>query len=776
MFKKAFRFILIFSLFSFLTYLLTSIFSIHLPFWEKAVLISRRYHLGSSFTPTPTINLVFGLLTRLLNLIAFLDKHLFFFPSFLRQVFWTEKSIYTLITLPIFFSLSLVLTLMKSWRIKTGAIIMAAFFIIPIPHLLSKGWNHLVFITKFNFATPLSAKEVWIWSNEKDPSPYTTFRYTWRQKRKSNQAEIKISSLGHYRLIVNGKTIYDGPSFAVYPKIYFDTLSIADYIIPGEKNEIIIVANFIQKPVHEHAHYSKPGLLVGGRIKDGILSRNLADYRFWQGASANNVKNGKKIPGDAGFTEIANLAKPNYQYQPATRINRSNYQPYPRPLPLLTYEKIIPKKIGAFYDLGKFMTGYLNVKTNFKNECPALVSWGAELNIDKKLKTYFDQIDEITFPKGESDWRQLSRRAGRYITIDQANCGGEIKLEFYQVGMPFEIPKSLNLKSGIDEEIYQLSLNTLKNNIQDHFEDCVEREKAMYIGDAFAVSKCLMKDDKNGFLVREMINQFAESQEDNGIIPSMTPSGKKQFIPSYTLQWVVWLDWYVSTSNDTGFAKEMQPRWELLMKWAENNESEKGFLYNKKSQDWWNFIDWTPLDNSHPYSTPLQVWYIKALTSASHLAHLTESSPEGYEQKVIRLKTNLLDKAFNEKLGIFSDSFSDEKKAGGGVITNALAGKFHAFPTEEANQKAVGFFKNNLTTDSPFSQTWVIEWLLEAKETALAHDILRDYWGSMVNEGATSIYEVYSPKRLKSFDTSISYSHAWGCGPIHLYQKILREQ
>jgi len=775
MFKKTFRFILIFLFSSFLAYSLASIFSIHLPFWEKAVLISRRYHLGSSFVPTPAVNLIFKLLTRLSNLIAFLDKHLFFFPSFLKQVFWTEKFIHALITLPIFFSLSLVLTLMKSWRIKTGVITIAAFFIIPISYLFSKSWNYLIFTTKFNFVTPLSAKEVWIWSDEKDPSPYTTFQYTWKQKRKSNQAEIKISSLGHYRLIVNGKTIYDGPSFAVYPKVYFDTLSIADYIIPGEKNDITIVANFIQEPVHEYTQYTKPGLLIGGRIKDGILSRNLADYRFWRGTSANNVKNGKRIPGDAGFTEITNLSKPNYQYQPATKINRSDYQLYPRPLPLLTYEKIIPKKIGAFYDLGRFMTGYLNAKTNFKNECPALISWGAKLNIDKKPEVYFDQTDEITFPEGKSDWRQLSRRAGRYITIDRANCEGEIKLKFYRVGMPFEVPENLNLKSNIDKEIYQLSLNTLKNNVQDHFEDCVEREKAMYAGDAFAISKCLMKDGKNSLLVKEMIKQFAESQEDSGIIPSMVPSGKKQFIPSYALQWIAWLDWYVSTNDDIDFAREMQPHWKLLMKWAENNESEKGFLYNKKNQDWWNFIDWTSLDNSHSYSTPLQIWYIKALTSASHLAHLTENNPEKYKQKATKLKTDLLDKAFNEKLGIFSDSFSDEKRAKGGVITNALAGKFHVFPTEEASRRAISFFKNNLTTDSPFSQTWVIEWLLETRETALAYAILRDYWGSMISEGATSIYEVYSPKGLKSFNTSISYSHAWGCGPIHLYRKILSE-
>ena len=54
------------------------------------------------------------------------------------------------------------------------------------------------------------------------------------------------------------------------------------------------------------------------------------------------------------------------------------------------------------------------------------------------------------------------------------------------------------------------------------------------------------------------------------------------------------------------------------MNWASRRESAlNGLLSNSLGeQDWWDFIDWTPIDSSLAYQTALQIWYYRALEAA----------------------------------------------------------------------------------------------------------------------------------------------------------------
>ncbi len=754
------------------SYWITGIFTSEMAGWETATLIVRKHHLGDSYQIKFVLQIIFVLVEQLERLFWFLDDLLPFFPSSLKILIWTERAVCALLQLPFLLLTALLLVRTKSKKIKYIALLYLSILLLPIPYLVSSGWNYLIVKGNLNYQTPFSKDTVWVWSVEENETVYTLFQYEWEQKAETEKAEIFISNLGHYRLIVNGEDVYDGPSFAVLPQIYFDKLPIDKYIKKG-KNQIIIIANFISLPVHEYSNYPEPGLLIGGRIKNGIFYQNLADGRFWKAGAIENIENGQRISADAGFTKLADFREFKYELKlkPVKEISRKEYEPTPRPLPLLKYQKILPSKTGEYYDLGRFAVGYLEIKSNFLKDCTVKINWLVKINNQSKSEIYFNQSDELKLPPANFKWRQLSRRAGRYIQIEKDNCPGEIELEFYQVGMPFEKPLPPKELEKADREIYDICLNTLENNVQDHFEDCAEREKAMYIGDALEVSKCLMRDGENDWLIKEMIKQFAQSQKDNGIIPSMTPSGKEQYIPGYALQWAIWLDQYVSASGDLNFAKQMKPHWIKLMDWAQKNESPEGFIYNKENDDWWNFVDWTPIDNSYSFSTPLQIWYLGALESVNNLNQMIGEKEGKYLVKAERLRKNLIESAFGENEALFSDSFGKEKKSDSSLITNALAGKYNLFPSEEKETKAIGYFiDKGLFTQSPYSQSWVVEWLLEGEQKDLAKKLIREYWGSMVKKGASSVYEVYNPNTKPILNGS--HSHAWGCGPIYLYKNI----
>lgn len=765
-------FALILTVLLILQFLSSKIFSSNLMYWEEAILIERKFRLGAEIVLNKELNniyLIFDFLSKLLNS---LDSNILFFPSKLKIFIWDVNFIHTMISLPVLILLSFLLIWKKIKEMKILLIIFIIVWFIPLGYVTDKTGDYFINKTGFNIKLPWSSDTVWIWSGERyKKDAYTIFEYKWKQKNENSpKANIKISCLGHYQLFINDKSIYNGPSFAILPRIYLDTLDIKNHIGKGE-NKINIICNFINKPVHEYFFYPEPALLVGGGIEDGLWEYNLADNRLWLSSPLTNYSDGLPISQDAGFAEMIDLTRKFPELKQSTKLKLPEYQISLRPLPLLEYEDIIPKKISEItYDFGRFLTGYLEVKSNVEKSCQAKFTWGVIVNSEGYTERYMDQVDTVKLPVGKKLWQQFSRRSGRYLTVDKDNCRGEIEVGFKRVGMPFTEPKRPAFGSRLDEEIYKISLNSLVNNVQDHFEDSVDREKAMYLGDTLAISKCLMVDDQNFNLVKEMIKQFAKSQRKDGSFPSMTPSGVEQTIPSYTLQWIPLLDLYVTKSNDLDFARKMYTVVENVMAWAESNESKEGFIFNKKNEDWWLFTDWTPIhEGSYKYSTVLQIWYIKSLDSAANIASLIGKSNGNFIDKENTIKNLLLKYAFDDEVNKFADSFDLENKSNHSLITNALSGKFGIFPGTKEEGVAVSSF-SDLLTDSPFSQTWVIEWLIKNDKKELAKQTMRSYWGSMVNEGATSVYEMYKPGVLKPTG---SYSHAWGCGPIFLYPQFL---
>lgn len=772
--RKFFSLLIIFAVTVFLIALACGIVSKDLVTQEKVILLIRKHDLRGNSSLEKGYEFLYLFANWLEVIFQRFDTLFPFFPSFLKTMIWTQSFLNILILLPILLVFSIIFLFLKKIAVRILLIGILIWYVFPINQWISRIYDNKIVDYGLNITSPFRQQNTWIWGGDRLNEgyyPYTGFKFNWKQKHKVGKAELKISSLGHYQLFVNGRYVGHGPSFAVYPRVYYDTYNIAEYVLSGE-NEIKVIVNYISEETHEYYHYSQPGLMVGGLIKDGIIYRSLSDWRFWKVASLTDWKNSQRISADAGYAETIDLTSFPKEYRKASIIKLGEYRLEPRPLPLLIQRKENPPFNKNILNLGSFSTGYLQINSQLKNPCSVMINW---LVKNQKINdSYSNQSDRINLPPGNSSWTQFSRRSGESIYIDSSNCQGNLIPSFIHVGMPFDLPKYTYSGIVLDENIFKISLNSLVNNVQNHFEDCVEREKAMYIGDAYQVSKCLAVSG-NGVLIKEMIRRFAQRQEKNGIIPSMTPSSTKQYIPSYTLQWVVWLSWYVNKYNDTNFVQEMKPNVVNVMNWTIRNESPNGFLTNSlNEQYWWNFIDWTLIDSPLAYQTALQVWYYRALNAAASMFYGVDNAGLIYQQKAEKLKKELTNLAYDETTGLFANSFNDKNKTGYGLVTNSLAGTAELFPSQRESKNAFsGFFKRgDVYTNNPFSQSWVVEWLLNNRDYNHALSLIRGYWGSMVNNGASSIYETYSPNGSEQG----SYSHAWGCGPVYFYQELAKLQ
>lgn len=757
----------------FVTALVCGIISKNLVTQETVTLLIRKHDLQGNLSLEKKKELLYVFAGWSEVIFRRLDTLFPFFPSILKTLVWTPSFLNILILLPLLMMFSIVFCLLKNTAARILLLGILVWYVLPVNQWISRTYDNVIVDSGLNIANPSRQQNRWIWGgNRLDEGyyPYTSFKFNWKQKHEAGKAEFKISSLGHYQLFINGQYVGHGPSFAVYPRVYYDIYNITKYILSGE-NEIEVIVNYISEQTHEYYNYPQPGLLVGGLIKDGLIYRGLSDWRFWKVAPLTDWKNSQRISADAGYAEVVDLTSFPKEYQRASVIELDEYRLEPRPLPLLTQRKEKPPFYKNMLNLGSFSTGYLQIDSQLKAPCSITINW--LIKNQSTNDSYFNQSDRLNFPAGDNSWIQFSRRSGEYVYINSSSCKGNLSPSFIHVGMPFDTPKYTYSGTVLDENIFKISLNSLSNNIQSHFEDCVEREKAMYVGDAYQVSKCLSVSG-NGSLIKEMIRRFAQRQEENGMIPSMTPANVKQRIPSYSLQWVVWLSWYVKGYDDKNFAMEMKPYLVKIMNWASRRESVlNGLLSNSLGeQDWWDFIDWTPINSSFVYQTALQIWYYRALEAASNVYGIDNAAE--YHQKAEKLKKGLINLAYDERLGLFADSFNNEQKAGFGLITNSLAGMAGLFPnkSESANAYAYLAKRGNIYTDSPYSQSWVIEWLLNDHNYNQAIFLIRGYWGSMVKNGASSIYETYHPAKGEEG----SYSHAWGCGPLYFYQELAQLQ
>ena len=715
--------------------------------------------------------LVFYLISGGESVLIFLDNNIPLFPSQLRLIWWTPEVISILTIIPLIG----LLVFLLSRELKGGglAFLIVIFWLISFPTIVSDRWDYLVSTNHYDFGFPWLPKYVWMSDGINSKSEYVQYKYEWKQREVPSHATIQLSCLGHYRLSVNDKAVYHGPVFGVIPVVYVDSLDISTYIRRGN-NTIDVSCIFINGITHEYNAYSNNGVLVGGRIADGIFSHNLADNRLWHVSHLVSVTPTKRL-FDAGYSEQYDLTKKDMFSSIPVKI-KAEYNISPRPVSYLSSKEILVKKITPnTFDLTKFSTGYLQLTSNQNESCSLDITYGVNLDGGNNPNIYMGQIDSIRLPKGRTSWEHISRRSGKYIGL-KGNCDmTKLSLRFVQTQQNLAFPTSRHDLSSLDQSIISLVKNSLVNNIQDHIEDSVDRERATYLGDAVQVSRCLLSARGNEAIVRLSIEQFAHSQKKDGSFPSMTPSGLDQFIPSYSLQWPELVNLYYSHTLDNRFLNEQFPRIKKMIQWTENNTSSKGFFYNKHNyKSWWNYYDWTPTSSTYSYAAQNQLWLIHDYLIAAKYAQIVGEDSAIYRNHAEILKKQLYKYAYDKDKNIFYDSFDEEHRDGISLVTNSLAGNLELFPTLDDSRTALAYFQNDYTTDSPFSESRVVDWMIKMGEKDLALKTIRNYWGGMINDGATSVFEVYKPGKLLPDESNQSYSHAWGCAPLYQYSQLIR--
>jgi alpha-L-rhamnosidase len=438
------------------------------------------------------------------------------------------------------------------------------------------------------------------------------------------------------------------------------------------------------------------------------------------------------------------------QWQPAFHFSQTKSGIPPH---LLEYSEVNIKperKEGNLYDFGCELFGYVSVRSSDK----PIISVGESLAeaLDVQNKELEQSLEMVAV--GNGFWHSKSLLAFRYLKTDVQNIEDiGCNAVFYPVCYKGAFACSDTLLT----RTWMTSAYTLRLCMHDFLIDGIKRDRLPWTGD-MAMS---MMADAYTFgdpeIVRRSISVLGragiEKTDINGII-------------DYSLWWIIAQDNYQLYFGDKAHLKREWPRIKEALNQLSTRCDASGFLSIEKT---WLFIDWVDQEKW----TALQILWWWAQQCGIKLANREGDvqTAKHWQEVSNTLKVNLLKTAWSKDKGIWlgNPKFPDRISRHANLL--AVISGLATIDQFEGIHKILSDDKNNLV-GTPYMAGFENIALSRLGDTQLMINHVRDYWGGMLNQGATTFWEAYDPNQ-KGKEMYVFYDrpygkslcHAWSAGP-----------
>ena len=329
---------------------------------------------------------------------------------------------------------------------------------------------------------------------------------------------------------------------------------------------------------------------------------------------------------------------------------------------------------------------------------------------------------EITLP-----WlgvREVGNSGFRFVRIDLLDDNRELHLkEVRAISYMRDIPYlgSFNSSDERLNQIWQTGAYTVHLNMQEYLWDGIKRDRLVWLGDLHPEVMTV----SHVFGYNEVVPKSLDLVKETTKLPNWMNG-----ISSYSLWWIIiQRDWYYH-HGDLEYLKQQKEYLVDLVK----------LLFTKVDSDGVEkldsrFLDWP--SNAHPEAihAGLQSLMLMAMRSGSELcdilgeAELADECEQMY-QKMKAAAPKVCDTYLNSGREITAPG----NKQGAALL--CLAGLMDA---EEANDNIIEV--DGARGFSTFYGYYMLQAMAKAGNYTGAMDVIRSYWGAMLDLGATSFWE-----------------------------------
>ena len=450
-------------------------------------------------------------------------------------------------------------------------------------------------------------------------------------------------------------------------------------------------------------------------------------------------------------------------YVPAAQWNfdRMDTPPSAYRLPTLRQEPVAQESIGEgmLYDFGRETFGYVRL-SGLVGVAHLYYGESREEALDKD---HCETLDIV------SPHQELGSKAFRYVYVKTADNSHYDSLSMDYEYAPYDESHSgtFACSDKLLNKIWEVGAYTMDLTTREFFLDGIKRDRWTWSGDAiqsYLMNYYLRFDTE---CVKRTIRQLRGKDPVTAHINT---------IMDYTFYWFKSILDYYQYTGDLTFISEMYPKMCTLMDYVLERTNSDGLVEGKA--DDWIFVDWVdfPMHKRGVLAFE-QILFYKALMTmhtCATLLHQTDPYQQLAENVICKTRQLLWD----------DDRQAWEHAIEEGEINHQITKFPNMFAilydiVDDATKRNIvdSVMENNkidpITT--PYMRFYELEALcMMGRQTQVLQEI-RNYWGGMLREGATSFWEKYIPSEQGTEHLAMygrpygkSLCHAWGASPVYL--------
>jgi alpha-L-rhamnosidase len=419
---------------------------------------------------------------------------------------------------------------------------------------------------------------------------------------------------------------------------------------------------------------------------------------------------------------------------------------------------------SVFLDFGRELTGRVEIVSD--SDTPAIVTVQMGESESEALQVPYLGINPIAIPPHGTV--HGPKTAFRYAKIRFVGGGTELRFKGIHVDhifYPVQYQGSFESSDAMLNRIWETGAYTAHLCMQDGVWDASKRDRGRWMGDT----------DVSGRVIEDVFGERPLMEDTLDRL--MGPAPVEQHvngIPGYSSFWFTGVADYYRHTGSKEFLQREHERMVQLLNYIDAEFDERNLYANKTKV--WLYVDWSPeLNGDTPETrraTTLEFYraYHEAAWLLRELGDVANANKYDAKAAAVKIAAGkyLLDPA--------TGTYGLRWQTNAAAVIGGAAGPEQYGTIWDHVLSSVGHVKYNAFIISPYYNYYVIRAMAQTGHRKDALEWIRQYWGGMLEEGATSFWEGYDPSWYKEdFHSSlqadnrsgyfVSLAHGWSTGP-----------
>ena len=372
------------------------------------------------------------------------------------------------------------------------------------------------------------------------------------------------------------------------------------------------------------------------------------------------------------------------------------------------------------------------------------------------------------------------RYAFRFVKIDVLALSSKYRLvleDAFAEAVTAADDSAVSKLTGDERDIAmdRVALRTLRNCMQDFFEDGPKRDRRLWLGDLRLQALTNSVTYRNFDLVRRCLYLFAYAADGEGRIPACLftepqVEGDDTYMFDYSLFFIPTLLQYADASADRETARDLLPLALHQLMLAEKQFDPETQLIRDCERLGWCFVDWALALNKQFCAQAIWIYCAEAA--------LQLKADPALEERIALRREAARKHWYDPERHLFL-SGAQRQVSWASQVWAVLSGIAEGTDAA-ACLDAAALCPDAVPMVTPYMMHHYAEALCRVGRKAQALKVIRDYWGAMVDQGADTYWELFNPADPDEspYGSPVvnSYCHAWSCTPAWFLRSGILEE